>query len=168
MLRVAGILPESVCDGLGIRVVVFMQGCPRHCEGCHNEKLIPLEGGEEYTPEGLAVAIAKIVTPLHKGITLSGGDPFIQDEELAAMVQILREQLPQINIWAYTGYVYDEVQQSPLLQQIDVLVDGPFVLAQRDISIAFRGSPNQRIIDMVATRANGGSLVVMELDNKQM
>ena len=75
MLRIANILSESVVDGIGIRTVVFFQGCPRHCPGCHNEPLLPFEGGTEYAAEDLADKILKCLTPIHRGVTFSGGDP---------------------------------------------------------------------------------------------
>lgn len=162
MLRVADVLSESVCDGLGLRSVVFMQGCPRHCKGCQNEALIPFEGGTPYTAEGLAARILSYLTPLHKGVTFSGGDPLAQAEELLPVVQMLRREKPEINIWFYTGYLFEEVKDYPIMKEIDVLVDGPFILAQRDISLAFRGSPNQRVIDVRKTLASGEVVLLLE------
>ena len=133
MLRVAGILNESIVDGPGIRAVVFFQGCPRHCEGCHNPSTLPFEGGTEYTPEDLAKDVIKRLTPLHRGITLR----------------------PGLNVWCYTGYVYNEVKNLPVLKEINVLVDGPFILAQRDLDFPYRGSRNQRLIDVPASLEKG-------------
>lgn len=155
MLKVADILAESVADGIGIRTVVFFQGCPRHCEGCHNETLISFQGGQEYTAPELAEAILAKLTPLHRGITFSGGDPLAQANELIDLVYLLRKRLPNLNIWVYTGYVYEDVKHLPILQAIDVLVDGPFKQDLRDLSIPFRGSSNQRIIDMPKTLLKG-------------
>ena len=160
LLKIADILGESVVDGKGLRTVIFFQGCPRHCEGCHNEKLLPLEGGKSYTPEMLAKEIFSKMTPIHKGITFSGGDPLLQAEELLQVIKILRKEKPNLNIWTYTGYLFEEVQHYPVLKEIDVLVDGPFILSQRDISLPFRGSANQRIIDLTKTFATG---VIQEL-----
>ena len=155
MLKIADILGESVVDGKGLRTVVFFQGCPRHCEGCHNVKLLPFEGGKSYTPEMLAEEIFAKMTPIHKGITFSGGDPLAQAEELLQVIKILRREKPNLNIWTYTGYLFEEVQSYPVLKEIDVLVDGPFILSQRDIGLPFRGSANQRIIDLPKTFATG-------------
>lgn len=91
MLRVAGILNESIVDGPGIRAVVFFQGCPRHCEGCHNPSTLPFEGGTEYTPEDLAQDVIKRLTPLHRGITLSGGDPLAQADGVLEFLQAIKK-----------------------------------------------------------------------------
>lgn len=156
MLQVAAILEESIVDGVGIRTVVFFQGCPRHCEGCHNPDLLPFAGGTPYTPLQLAETVLAKMTPLHRGITLSGGDPLAQPgEELTGFLQLLRSARPQLTIWCYTGYWYDEVKTYPVLNNIDVLVDGPFILAQRNLDLPFRGSENQRLIDLPATRTAG-------------
>ena len=145
MLKVAAILEESIVDGPGIRSVIFFQGCPRHCEGCHNPDLLPFEGGTEYSPQQLADEVFPKLTPLHRGITLSGGDPLAQADDI---------------LECYTGYWYDEVKDSPVLQEIDVLVDGPFILAQRNLDLPFRGSDNQRLIDLTATRKSGSIVEV--------
>ena len=151
MLRVADILSESVVDGQGLRTVVFLQGCPRHCKGCHNAPLIPFEGGTPYTPEDLAKTILEKMSPIHRGVTFSGGDPLAQAEELTGVIKIMRKEKPDLNIWVYTGYLFEEVKEYPILKEINVLVDGPFILDKRDISLPFRGSDNQRIIDVPET-----------------
>ena len=153
-LKVADVLAESVVDGTGIRTVVFFQGCPRHCPGCHNEPLLPFEGGTEYYAEDLAELILSKMTPIHRGVTFSGGDPLAQADGLLDLVYLLRKAKPDLNIWIYTGYLFEEVKDLPVIKAINVLVDGPFILEQRDISLPFRGSGNQRIIDIPATFKN--------------
>ena len=153
-LKVADILAESVVDGLGIRTVVFFQGCPRHCQGCHNATLIPFEGGTEYYPEELAEQIIAKMTPIHRGITFSGGDPLAQPDGLLDLVYLLRKAKPTLNIWLYTGYLFEEVKDLPVVKAVNVMVDGPFILEQRDISLPFKGSGNQRVIDIPATIQN--------------
>ena len=160
MLKVAAILEESIVDGPGIRSVIFFQGCPRHCEGCHNPDLLPFEGGTEYSPQQLAVEVFPKLTPLHRGITLSGGDPLAQADDILEFLKLVRRENPKLTIWCYTGYWYDEVKDSPVLQEIDVLVDGPFILAQRNLDLPFRGSDNQRLIDLTATRKSGSIVEV--------
>lgn len=155
MLRVAGILNESIVDGPGIRAVVFFQGCPRHCEGCHNPSTLPFEGGTEYTPEDLAKDVIKRLTPLHRGITLSGGDPLAQADGVLEFLQAIKKHKPGLNVWCYTGYVYNEVKNLTVLKEINVLVDGPFILAQRDLDFPYRGSRNQRLIDVPASLEKG-------------
>ena len=160
MLKVAAVLEESIVDGPGIRSVIFFQGCPRHCEGCHNPDLLLFEGGTAYTPRQLADEVFARLTPLHRGITLSGGDPLAQAEEIVDFLEIVRRERPQLTVWCYTGYLYDEVKEQPVLQLIDVLVDGPFILAQRNLDLPFRGSDNQRLIDLPATRRSGSVVEV--------
>ena len=155
MLRVAGILNESIVDGPGIRAVVFFQGCPRHCEGCHNPSTLSFEGGTEYTPEDLAQDVIKRLTPLHRGITLSGGDPLAQADGVLEFLQAIKKLKPGLNVWCYTGYVYNDVKNLPVLKEINVLVDGPFILAQRDLDFPYRGSRNQRLIDVPASLEKG-------------
>ena len=155
MIRMGGIISESVVDGPGFRVVVFFQGCPRRCVGCQNPALLPAEGGTEVGAEELADMIAAKMTSLHKGVTFSGGDPLMQPEELLAAVAALRALRPGIDVWVYTGYVYEEVAALPVMELIDVLVDGPFVPDRKDLSLPFRGSRNQRLVDVPATRRAG-------------
>ncbi len=153
MFKVANILSESVVDGSGIRVVVFFQGCPRRCSGCHNPDLLPEDGGTNYDIRQLADAIDKELTVLHQGVTFSGGDPLMQAEGLPQLVEILRQKRPGIDIWAYTGYTYEEVAGWPVMEAIDVLVDGPYEEEKRDLLLPFRGSANQRLIDVKASLA---------------
>lgn len=154
MLRVANILTESVVDGIGIRLVVFFQGCKHFCKGCHNADLLPLEGGTDYSVEKLAEKILKELTLLHKGITFSGGDPLLQADELNKLIKYLREKDPNIDIWSYTGYKYEEIMAWEVLQGIDVLVDGRFEEEKKDLMLRFKGSSNQRIIDVKKSLQN--------------
>lgn len=135
-------------DGPGFRLVIFTQGCPRHCKGCHNPDLIPTGGGQEMTPEELIGMIKNNITPLTAGITFSGGDPLMQAEALDVVLSLVRRELPQLNIWVYTGYLYEEVKDLPALEHAHVLVDGPYQEDKRDLALPFRGSTNQRIIEL--------------------
>ncbi len=155
MIRFAEVLSESIVDGNGIRVVAFLQGCPRYCPGCHNENLLSPEGGISISVEDFAELILSKVTPLHRGITFSGGDPLMQSKPLFDVISYIRQKASRLDIWVYTGYLYEEVKFLPVMDLIDVLVDGPFILAEKDLSLAFRGSRNQRIIDMKQTRKLG-------------
>jgi anaerobic ribonucleoside-triphosphate reductase activating protein len=155
MIRYKDILAESLVDGVGLRVTAFLQGCPRHCQGCHNPLLLPMEGGYEVSEEKFVDKILALVTPIHHGITFSGGDPLAQPEALFKTIDLIKRRQPRLNIWVYTGYTYEEVQRVPVLSLIDVLVDGPFVMAEKDLDLPFRGSANQRIIDMEQTRQTG-------------
>lgn len=146
--RIADIVQDSIVDGPGLRMTIFFQGCPHHCPGCHNPGTHDPQGGYE-------MAIDKIIAmmdenPLLDGITLSGGEPF---EQVDACVQITAEAHKRgLNVWCYTGYTFAQIasdmEKRPLLFKIDVLVDGPFIQGRRTLELPFRGSDNQRIIDV--------------------
>ena len=159
MIRICGVVWESIVDGPGLRFVLFTQGCPHHCPGCHNPESHAMDGGYEVSSEKVLEEFRK--NPLLKGITLSGGDPIVQAEEL---VDLCREvHALGKDVLLYTGYTYEELQEmakarpavAELLAETDTLVDGRFVLAQRDLTLIYKGSRNQRIIDMARTREAG-------------
>ena len=140
-MRIAGILPLSFVNGDGSRYVVFTQGCPHHCKGCHNPETWDFKGGTEITASEIAADFRK--RRLLDGITLSGGDPFCQQEECLALLDLL----PGVNVWIYTGYEYEEICDTPLAKRADVLVVGKFVEELRCDGKMY-GSSNQRIIRM--------------------
>ena len=158
-LRIAGVVKESIVDGKGIRYTVFTQGCPHHCKGCHNPQTWAFEGGEITTPEKLFADFGK--NPLLKGLTLSGGEPMLQPAELVDLCRAVHAAGK--DVMAYTGFTYEELLDrqkddpalAELLNEIDTLVDGRFILAQRDLTLIYKGSRNQRIIDLNATRREG-------------
>lgn len=157
-LRIADLVNDSIVDGPGIRFTIFTQGCPHHCPGCHNPQTHDPLGGRDVDIDDVYRTIA--ANPLLDGLTLSGGDPFEQAAPLAALCAKVRAL--GLNIWAYTGYTWEALQARPaddaahaLLAQLDVLVDGPFILAQRSLEIPFRGSANQRLIDVPRSLAMG-------------
>lgn len=156
-IRIAGFEALSVVDGPGIRFVVFFQGCHHNCDGCHNPQALDPSAGEEYELDIVKAEIksASGIT----GVTFSGGEPFLQTEALAELVQFTKEL--GLNIMLYTGYTYQELADKKdieaidkILELADILVDGPFIKSERDISLAFRGSRNQRVIDIQKTRAS--------------
>lgn len=149
MIKYAHIIDESIVDGVGMRVTAFLQGCPRHCKGCHNPDLLSENGGIEIGEKEFAKILLDHITPLHKGITFSGGDPLMQHDKLLKVIMIIKQTNPNIDVWVYTGYVYEDIKHLPVISLIDVLVDGPFDLNQRDLSLKFKGSSNQRIIDVM-------------------
>ena len=143
-IKVAGFEQESIVDGEGVRFVVFTQGCPHHCKGCHNPQYHDFNGGTEYDTSDIIKMIAE--NPLITGITLSGGEPFCQSE---ACLEIAREAHSRnLSVWCYTGYEFYELIGNPLLKEIDVLVDGKFIESLKSLSLRFRGSSNQRIINV--------------------
>lgn len=148
MLKIAGIIKESFVDGDGIRYVVFTQGCEHNCIGCHNPKTHNPDDGFFIETDKIIKDIKK--NPLLSGITISGGEPFLQTKRLISFLKLLKEN--DINVWLYSGYTIEEIQNDSLmneaLQYIDVLVDGPFVLDKKNPELRFRGSENQRIIKL--------------------
>lgn len=155
LMRVYGIVDDSIVDGPGFRLAVFAQGCPHDCPGCHNPESHSMDGGTlRDTSEIVALMDAN---PLLDGITLTGGEPFMQCEACRELSRAAHAR--GLNVWCYTGYLYEQLLERTdaraLLDEVDVLVDGPFVLGERSLELRFRGSRNQRVIDMRATRARG-------------
>lgn len=138
-MRVAGILPCSFVNGNGARYVVFVQGCRHHCKGCHNPETWNFDGGTEISAKEIAEDFRK--RKLLDGITLSGGDPFYQQESCLELLSFL----PGVNVWIYTGFEYDEISETELAKKADVLVVGKFVEELKCDSKYF-GSSNQKII----------------------
>lgn len=156
-IRIFGTAMDSIVDGPGIRYAVFTQGCPHHCEGCHNPESHDFSGGREETTEALIAQMLE--NPLLDGLTLSGGDPLCQPEACAELARAAHAA--RLNVWCYTGWTWETLMQQAnpavlaLLQEVDVLVDGPFVLAQRSLELTFCGSRNQRLIDVPRSLAAG-------------
>ena len=150
IIQMAGIAEDSIVDGPGIRTAYFAQGCPHHCEGCQNPETWAFGEGTPMDIETLArVAIDN---PLCHAVTFSGGEPFAQAEGFCALAQRLKAE--GYEIASYTGYTFEHLRdvgteaQRRLLSLLDVLVDGPFLLAERSLDLMFRGSANQRLIDV--------------------
>lgn len=141
-------------DGPGLRTSVYGAGCEHHCAGCHNQQTWDPSGGQSYAIDRLANEIVAE----EMDVTFSGGDPMFQALAFAKLAKAIKER-STANIWCYTGYTIEQVIKSPLyrwlLDQVDVLVDGPFVEAKKDSTLLFRGSANQRIIDVKATYKKG-------------
>ena len=160
-IRLAGFDRDGIADGPGLRCVVFVQGCSHHCPGCQNPQPWPSEGGTEVTPMELRDRIA--ATELDTGVTFSGGEPFSQADALADLAELLH---PRYDIACYTGYVFEGLLERAkrddgvrrLLENIDILVDGPYLQARRDRLLLFRGSDNQRILDVPASLRAGAAV----------
>ena len=144
------ILDCSVIDGEGVRVALFVSGCSHHCPGCHNPESWDPQAGKQFTKETENELIQLLSRSFIKGITLTGGDPLFCDNRkvLTKFCKTLKEQLPEKNIWCYTGFLWEAVKDLEIMNYIDVLVDGPFIESEKDLQLAFRGSKNQRIIDV--------------------
>ena len=156
MLELSGIVSDSIVDGPGIRTAIFSQGCPHHCPGCHNPETWEFGCGTVLPVE----AVVEIVesNPLCRGVTFSGGEPFAQAAAFAKLAKLLKEN--GYEVASYSGYTFEELlngsdAQKELLSSIDVLIDGRFVMAQKSLEIAFRGSRNQRILDVKKSLAEG-------------
>lgn len=147
----------SIANGTGFRVVLWCSGCGHHCKGCHNPETWDRYYGKPFDENAKELLYELLSKPYIRGITLSGGDPMFQTnvKEVIALVKELKEKFPNKDIWMYTGYTFEELQRDvdrkKILPYIDVIIDGKFILEQRDITLAFRGSPNQRIIDVPST-----------------
>lgn len=154
-IRIAGIVHDSIVDGPGLRTTVFVQGCPLKCMGCHNPSTWDAAGGRCSSTHALMREIA--ANPVITGLTLSGGEPSRQPAACAQLARFAHER--GLNVWCYSGFRVEallrEAQHSSalaeLLHEVDVLVDGPFQIARRSLEIPWRGSTNQRLIDMPAT-----------------
>lgn len=167
MIKISGIVNDSIVDGPGFRLAIFTQGCSHNCPGCHNPQTHDFEGGYYISVDEILDKIKK--NPLLDGITLSGGDPFEQAKELIPLVKEVKEM--GLSIVAYTGYTWEQLMadgadkdMQKLLKECDILIDGPFVLAKKSLMLTFRGSSNQRVID-VKESLKKNEIVVMDVDN---
>lgn len=156
MLDLAGIVGDSIVDGPGIRTTVFGQGCPHHCPGCHNPETWAFGCGTR-TEEETLVKIVR-ANPLCRGVTFSGGEPFAQAEGFAKLARLLKAE--GYEVASYSGYTFEQLlngtkAQRELLEAIDILIDGPYLQEERSLEISFRGSRNQRILDVPASLAAG-------------
>ncbi|MDR2458332.1 MAG: anaerobic ribonucleoside-triphosphate reductase activating protein [Clostridiales Family XIII bacterium] len=150
MLKIAGIVEDSITDGPGLRTTIFFQGCDKNCMGCHNPEAIPLVGGKEFSSGEIFDIIDDNI--LIQGVTFSGGEPLLQAKEIIPLAEKINKK--NLNLIIYTGDVFEDILKTKdkaklkLLELADCLIDGPFILEQRDLSLSFRGSKNQRILDL--------------------
>ncbi len=148
-IKIAGLVPESIVDGPGIRFTVFTQGCPHHCPGCHNPQTHDFAGGEWKDTDEIIAQFQQ--SPLLKGITLSGGDPFVQPAACAELARAAHKAGK--DVITYTGYTFEQLLSGKvpdaglLLEETDILIDGRFEEEKKSLGLRFRGSSNQRAID---------------------
>ena len=162
MLNLSGIVGDSIVDGPGIRTTIFCQGCPHHCPGCHNPETWDFGCGTDVPVEDLVDIVRS--NPLCRGVTFSGGEPFAQAAGFAKLARLLKEK--GYEVASYSGYAFEELlsgseDQKDLLSAIDVLIDGPFLLAERTLEAPFRGSRNQRILDVKKSLAEGRAVPIL-------
>ncbi len=151
-IRLAGVVRESIVDGPGIRLTVFTQGCPHHCTGCHNPQTHDFNGGYLSDTDNILKVIKQ--NPMLQGVTFSGGEPFMQCEPLCELAQQCHHI--GLDIMVYTGFTFEQLQEGfiqhpqwkQLLENADILVDGKFIKEQKSLMLHFRGSKNQRILDV--------------------
>ena len=161
MLDLSGIVSDSIVDGPGIRTTIFCQGCPHHCPGCHNPETWDFGCGTNVPVEDLVDVVRS--NPLCRGVTFSGGEPFAQAAGFAKLATLLKEQ--GYEVASYSGFTFEELlegseEQKELLRSIDILIDGPFLQAEKSLELAFRGSRNQRILDVKKSLAAGEAIAV--------
>ena len=165
-IRIAGTVQDSIVDGPGLRYVVFVQGCPHHCEGCHNPQTHDFAGGRLVDTDALFAECVE--NPLTQGVTFSGGEPFCQSKPLYELGCRLKER--GYHLMCYSGWTFEELCEKAkreeyvgkLLSILDVLVDGRFVLAERSLMLKFRGSRNQRVVD-VRRSLSENAVITLEL-----
>lgn len=171
-MRYVGITGPDINNGTGCRVTLWISGCSHRCKGCHNPELWHYDVGSllpTHENDNFKAIIEKLDKPYIKGLTLSGGDPLCQNsdglDELGMFITLIKEHLPEKDIWIYTGYRFEELskQKLEILKQCDVLVDGKYIEEERDITLPFRGSRNQRIIDLRKTFKNKNKVVLKEV-----
>lgn len=169
-LRIAGILKDSVVDGPGLRLVIFTQGCLHNCAGCHNVETHDPMAGKTMAIDELMKIINK--TKLIRGVTFSGGEPFLQAAPLAYLAKKITAR--GLNLVTYSGYAFEQLLAmsvaNPAIRELlyatDILVDGPFMLDKRDLRLAFRGSSNQRLVDVGQSLHTGR--VVLWSDSREL
>ena len=172
-MNYATIKPRDIANGPGVRVSLFVSGCTHHCKGCFNQEAWDFDFGQPFTQEVIDRILADLSPSFVKGLTLLGGEPF-DPRNQGAIVELLRQvkaKYPQKSIWAFSGYLFDrDILPGKLgdpavtreyLSYLDVLVDGPFVEAKKNLTLRFRGSENQRLIDVPAS-LESGSVVLWE------
>lgn len=160
-ISILRVVEDTTVDGPGFRTSVYAAGCPNHCPGCHNPESWDINAG---TPTPIADILDIILADPFADVTFSGGDPMFQPEGFAALARAIRAASSK-SIWCYTGFTFEQILANPrqkaLLSQIDVLVDGPFIQSLRDESLLFRGSSNQRIINVSRSLESG--TIVLEI-----
>lgn len=146
-IRITSITYDSIVDGPGLRNTLFVQGCSHHCPGCHNPETWSVDAGEFKSTQEI---IQQFLESSNKSVTFSGGEPFEQAKACGIIAKELREN--DYNLWSYTGYLFDDLLKDPLkkefLKQLDVVVDGRFILSKRSLALDYKGSSNQRVIDV--------------------
>ena len=163
-MNYADIRPIDVANGPGIRVSLFVSGCTHHCKECFNPETWDFAFGKPFGEEEIQTILGHLSKSYIRGLSLLGGEPFEPENQrtVLELVKRVRKELPDKDVWCYSGYLFENLAEGKvgsfsrvLLEQLDVLVDGPFVLEKKDLGLRFRGSSNQRILDVKASLASG-------------
>lgn len=156
-MNYADIKCPDIANGPGCRVSVFVSGCRRHCKGCFNSEAWDFNYGKEFTTETMFELLELLDSPNISGLSILGGDPFEPEnwEAIYEICGLVRMLYPDKNIWLWTGYLWEDIKHIPVVKYIDVLIDGPFIEVQRDLTLYFRGSRNQRVIDVKKSLETG-------------
>lgn len=160
-LKISGIVNDSIVDGPGLRLTIFTQGCPHHCPGCHNPQTHPFKGGKKISATKVIKEIAE--SPLIFGVTFSGGEPFMQAKTLIPIARFVKAQ--GLEMACYTGFLFEELLSGKvpfareLLSYLDILIDGKFVISQKSLDLKFKGSKNQRTIDVQKSLQEGKAIL---------
>lgn len=165
-MNICGYYPESINEGEGLRASVFLSGCKHYCKGCFSARTWNFDYGEPFDLRRQQEIIAEMAgNPLLDGLTLAGGDPFFSAREAAAFLDLARANMPELNVWMYTGYTFEQLASRPgsdeyeLLRRGQVLVDGRFEQDLRDVSLLYRGSSNQRLIRIPESLERGEAVL---------
>ncbi len=152
-MRYHNITHDDMLNGDGLRVVLWVAGCTHQCVQCHNPITWDIEGGIPFDEAAHEEIMSELQKDYISGITFSGGDPLhpANRADVAALITEIRETYPHKTIWLYTGFVWDEIKKLPFIAQVDVVVDGPFQIEKRDVKLHWRGSSNQRVINVKET-----------------
>lgn len=155
-MRYAKIERNSIANGKGIRCVLWVQGCRMNCKGCHNPQTHSFKGGYEFNTEAVQKICNELEKPYIAGLTLSGGHPLESEniKECTALCRYIKLRYPNKNIWLYTGWLWEDIKDLEIVKYVDVIVDGKYIEEERNISLPFCGSQNQRVIDVNKTLKN--------------
>ena len=158
-MNYGGIIKNDIANGPGVRVSLFVSGCRNHCPGCFQPETWDFDYGDPLTKETEKEILEALRPSWIQGLSILGGDPMEPEnqEALLPFLQRLKAELPDKDVWLYTGYRLKSVSASPLLPLVDVVVDGPYIEAEKDVSLAFRGSRNQRIIHLESGETHDGT-----------
>lgn len=163
-MNYADIKPFDIANGVGIRISLFVSGCRNYCKGCFNPEAWSFDYGREFDMPAMAEIVAHLTNPNVRGLSILGGDPF-EPENIDTVTDICRaikSEFPEKDIWCWTGYSYEDLKALPIMKYLDVLVDGKFEQDKKDLRLKWRGSSNQRVIDVQESLKSGEAVLYSE------